>query len=122
MAAPRGQGAGRPTTTQAMETGTRGPATSHVDGTRRPFDHHHRHRFHRFIAFYSFFGYDPYFYSFYPYGYYDYYPYVYYGDYCDPDSPYYDPARLSIYNGQYVCCDPDSRYYDARYCEDPSRY
>ena len=119
MAVPRGQGAGRPSTTQA---GTRpiGPTTSHADGTRRPFNHHHRHRFHRFIAFYSFLGFYPYLYSFYPYSYYDYYPYSYYDNYCDPGSPYYDPARLDNYNDQYVCCNPYSRYYDPRYCEGPS--
>jgi hypothetical protein len=102
-----------------------GPVTSgpHIGnaGWEHGFRHHRHHNAHRrpiellvFAPFYPFLNFG------YPYGYYP-YPYTFdaydgYGDYCDPNSPAYDPSRLGTYGDELICCSPYSPYYDSDHC------
>jgi Domain of unknown function (DUF4124) len=103
--------AGRPRGEVAAVHGRRHADDKHGFGQAR---FHHHHRFHGPGAFLAYGFFSPFLYSGFPY-------YFYwtdtYADYCDPDSPDYDPTRLVPYDDRLICCDPDSRYYDPAHCD-----
>ncbi len=116
-----GPGAAHPGGSRTIDGGaTSGPHIGNA-GWGHGFRHHRHHNAHRrpvellvFAPFYPFLNFG------YPYGYYP-YPYTFdaydgYGDYCDPNSPAYDPSRLGTYGDELICCSPYSPYYDSDHC------